>query len=181
MLDRHVGRESDAQLKMAVTMYQQGDIEAALSLLAQAALEDQDNLRLPATLAKLLIAQHRYDEAETLLRRLPQQIHEQSDTSHLLAHVGFLQVARKAPHEDALIAQLKADPKNLQARYELAALAVVNDNYEAALDNLLELMRNGREFKEGVGHKSLLAIFDLLGHDHKLVERYRAHMFSVLH
>ena len=63
----------------------------------------------------------------------------------------------------------------------MAALALVNDDYEAALEHLLELMRRDRAYGEDAGRKGLLAIFGLLGNEGELVERYRARLFTALH
>lgn len=181
IIDRHVIRASDGCIANAVHLYQAGEIKQSLSLLAQAALDDPDNLRIPVILGKLLIVQRRYDEAEALLRGLPTQTKEAGEIGHLLAHLGLLQVAQRTPDRDALVVRLASDPGDSQARYELAALAVVNNDYETALENLLELVRRDRGFREDAARKGMLALFDVLGGRKELVERYRARMFSILH
>ena len=181
ILTRHIARQSDEHLTAAVRLYQAGEVERSLSLLAQAALEDPDNLRIPAILGKLLMAQRRYDEAETLLQSLPLETQAHAPISHLLAHLGFIQVARQARDQDTLTARLASEPGDSQARYELAALAVVNDDYPTALENLVELMRRDRDFRQDAGRKGILAIFALLGDDKELVKRYRAQVSSILH
>ncbi len=180
IVDQHIASKSDERIAAAIHLYRRGDIEAGLSLLARAALDDPDNLCIHAVLGKLLMAQHRYDEAETLLRGLPPETRQREEISHLLAHIGFIQVARKAPAREALAARLGSDPGELEARYELAALAVVNNDYEAALENLLELALRNRRFGEDTGRKGMLAVFHLLGNQ-ALVARYRARMSKLMH
>ncbi|MFZ0255806.1 MAG: tetratricopeptide repeat protein [Gammaproteobacteria bacterium] len=181
IINRYVVRASDERIGAAIRLYQKGDVDESLILLAQAALDDPENLRIPVILGKLLVAQRRYDEAEALLRGLPPETREQGEISHLLAHLSFIQVAQRASDRDALATRLAADPGDSQIRYEFAALAVVNDDYETALENLLELVRRDRTFGEDAGRRGMLALFDVLKNRTDLVERYRARMFSILH
>ena len=181
IINRYVVRPSDERVLAAIQLYQAGDVEQSLSLLAQAALDDPENLRIPGILSKLLVVQRRYDEAEALLRSLPPEAREQAEISHLLAHLSFIQVAQRAPDKDALAARLAANPGDSQTRYEFAALAVVNDDYETALEHLLELVRRDRTFGEDAGRRGMLALFDVLKKRKDLVERYRARMFRILH
>ena len=181
IINRYVVRASDERIGAAIRLYQKGDVDESLTLLAQAALDDPENLRIPVILGKLLVAQRRYDEAEALLRGLPPETREQGEISHLLAHLSFIQVAQRASDRDALATRLAADPGDSQIRYEFAALAVVNDDYETALENLLELVRRDRTFGEDAGRRGMLALFDVLKNRTDLVERYRARMFSILH
>ena len=90
-------------------------------------------------------------------------------------------MAREAPAAASLAARLEADPGDSEARYTLAALALVNDDYEVALEHLLELMQWDRAYGEDAGRKGILAIFGLLGNQGELVERYRARLFNALH
>jgi len=181
LLNRHVARRSDERLATGVRLYQAGQIEQGLRLLAEAALDDPDNPRIPAILGKLLMAQRRFDEAQALLRGLPAVARKQPEISHLLAHLGFIQVARQAADRDTLETRLRSDPADSQTRYELAAVALVGDDYDTALESLLELMRRDRSFGEDAGRKGLLALFDMLKNRKELVERYRARMFNILH
>jgi putative thioredoxin len=181
IVNRYVARASDERITAAVRLYQLGEVDDSLSLLAQAALDDAENLRIPAILGKLLLAQHRYDEAEALLRGLPPESREQSEISHLLAYLDFIQVARRAADKATLETRLASNPGYSRSRYELAAVAVVHDDYEAALENLLELTRRDRAFGEDAGRKGMLALFDVLKSHQDLVERYRARMFRILH
>lgn len=181
VLGRHVAQQSDERILAGVRSYQQGDVENGLSLLAQAALDDPGNLRIPVILGKLLMAQRRYDQAETLLERLPAERREQSEIAHLLSHIRFIRVAQEAPDSHVLRARLASNSHDLEARYQLAAQAVLGDEYETALESLLELARRDRGYGGDAGRKGMLAIFELLGDENPLVARYRTRMFEALH
>ncbi len=181
IINRHVVLESDQRITEALRQYKSGDVESGLSRLAEAALDDPENLRIPVMLGKLLMAQGRFEEAGNLLRGLPTEMREQPEVGYLLAHLGFIQLARTAPAQGVLEDRLTADPDDAEARHGLAALALVNDDYEAALEYLLELMRRDRSYGEDAGRRGMLAVFSLLGDEGELVDRYRMQMFKALH
>ena len=74
--------------------------------------------------------------------------------------------------------QLTADVTRLEtaaaARLALAARALFDDQTETALDHLLELARSARDYRDDVGRRALLALFETLGSDHPLTRRFRA-------
>lgn len=174
IIDRHVPKASGQRITEALRRYRDGAVEGGLQMLAQAALDDPDNLRIPALLGKLLMAQARFDAAQNLLQGLPDEMRDEPEISHLLARVRFIQVARSAPDRAALGARLAADSDDAEVRYQLAALALVEDDYETAMPHLLELVQRHREFGEDAGRRGMLAVFRLLGNQGEPVDRYRA-------
>lgn len=70
-LKAHVARDTDPLLHEALQHYTRGDTERALQLLAQAGPADPQDMRIPSTLAKLLMREQRYPQAQELLRALP--------------------------------------------------------------------------------------------------------------
>jgi len=85
MLAQHLPQATDPRITRALRLYQSGEVEAGLTLLAQAALDNPDNPQLPLTLAKLLMAQQRFEEARNILRGLPEAMRDQPGISQLLA------------------------------------------------------------------------------------------------
>jgi len=80
-------------------------------------------------------------------------------------------------HPTAIVhpeAELAADPAHHAARLTLAARALFDDRMETALEHLLELARTGGDFREDIGRRALLALFDTLGSEHALTRRFRA-------
>ncbi|MEA1050614.1 tetratricopeptide repeat protein [Lamprobacter modestohalophilus] len=63
----------------------------------------------------------------------------------------------------------------------MAAYQVLSGDNEAALENLLTLLKQDRQYGDDAARKGMVAIFDLLGGSGELVSRYRAKMLSSLY
>ena len=180
-IEKHLARASDRQLAAALSRYQQGDTEAALVLLAQATLDDPDNVRIPLTHAKLLLREQRHAQLQALIETLPITLQEQAEFANLYAHAGFLRAAGESPAAEELAKRIAQDDGDLLARYQLSALALLGDDLEQALQQLLEIVRRDRSFMNDIGRRGMSAIFALLGRDHELSQRYRSMLNNALH
>ena len=69
--------------------------------------------------------------------------------------------------------------RDLEARLKLANLHVAARQYEAGMDQLLEIVRRDRSFGDDIGRKTLLSVFTLL-EGGELVSRYRRLLASAL-
>lgn len=176
-----MAQDSDVALAQTVEMYQKGDRDKALRMLAEAAMAFPDNIRIPLTLAKLLVREQRQEEAHRLLSSLPEDKRAIAEIRDLLAHIGFMLAASNAPSKRHLEALVSKEVENLEARYKLCALKLIDDDYEGAMELLLEIMRRDSRFRNGAGRNGLLALFNLLGNEGELVDRYRKLMVQYLH
>jgi putative thioredoxin len=52
---------------------------------------------------------------------------------------------------------------------------------EAAMGAFLYILEHDREFRDDIGRRSLLAVFELLGNEGELVQQYRRRLFNALH
>ena len=172
-LARYLPRSSDPAIQEAIQVYQKGNKQRALALLADAAIEDAQNLRIPTTLAKLLMRDHRHSEAYRLLAALPGPQRKQPEIRDLLVHLGFLLMARDAPDEEIVKRKVANEPRDLVARHQLCALRLLKDHYEQAMELLLEIMQINDQYADGVGRKGLLSLFNIPGVDRALVSQYR--------
>ncbi len=181
LIDRYVGRPSDVQLGTAVRLHQEGQLAAAYALLDEAGAAEPANARIAITHAKLLMRDGDTIEAAERLRALPSTAREDPSVAILMAHLGFINEARQAPDATELEQALERDPADLGVRYQLSALRLLSDDYEGAMDELLEIVRRDRFFRDEVGRKGLMAIFALLGENDARVRRYRAALLGTIH
>lgn len=138
---------------------------------AQAGADPAD-ASVPLELAKLLVLQGRYEQADDLLQALPEEARDVPELRRLAAHVAFLRAARDAPPADDLAKAIADDPDNLEARYQLSAVHLVANDYESAMQQLLEIATRGGT-RLAAARNGLLALFELLGDDDERVARYR--------
>ncbi len=102
LIDRHVRSESSSGHVTAIRHYQSGNVEQALTLLAQAAMDDPTDLRISTDLIKILILEKRLIQAQDLIDALPASAKADSAIATLRAHLDFLRVAADAPPRDRL-------------------------------------------------------------------------------
>lgn len=130
--------------------------------------------------AKILIETKQFAAAKQLLDTLPLNVIATLEVSKLMVKNKFASVADKAPSLESLEQALKNNPNNLLAHYYISTHFIVAENYEAALEHLLTIMRLDRKFKDDLGRKSILGVFNLLDNEGTLVNRYRSKMSSIL-
>lgn len=173
VLQRFIARDVDIAHVRALESQRRGDSQAARMQLVEAALADPDNPRIPADLAKLLIADSEYRSAYDLLTALPLPLRDDAEIGRLLTHLDLILAAQDAPSPADLALRIETDPNDLDARYRLVAVRLVADDLENAMAELLEIARRDRGFRHDIGRRRLVALFDMLGTEHPLTARYR--------
>lgn len=182
IMDKFVPREASLLQENALRAYQEkGDLDQACVLLIKAVADAPENPRIALDLAKLLMLKGDYTKAESVLQSLPSEMHDKGEASTLLTHAGFLRVAQNAPQSEILERDIAAEPDKLVARYQLSAIKLIRNDYAGALEQLLEIVKRDRAFREDAGRKGLIAIFDMLGNEHVMVKHYRSMLTEALH
>jgi putative thioredoxin len=99
----------------------------------------------------------------------------------LTARLNIASGSAGAPPAAALEARLAADADDLEARLQLANVYAAQQRYEAALAQLLEIVRRGRDARADAARQQMIALFSLLGSGDELVRRYRRLLAAELH
>lgn len=181
-IGKHVPAKTATPLYgQAVEAYQKGDIDRAVRLAAEATLAEPGNPQLPLDLAKLLMLAGRFPEASQLLRSLPGPAKDNTELRNLAAHLDFISTSQNAPPPEALESAITHNPEDLEARYQLAAAKVVQDDYEGAMNQLLEIVRRDHAFRDNAARNGLLALFQMLGPDDARVRRYQSQLADAMH
>jgi putative thioredoxin len=179
-LDRHVARESDLQVAAAREQLAAGNAAGAIVLLDEAREADPDNPRVTLALAEAQVASGDIAAAEATLDSLPPEERDKPEVASLRSHLFFEGQIAAAPAAPELEAKLEANPDDNEARFQLALRKVVEHDYDAAMDLLLQLMQKDRSFGDDAARNALLKVFELLGEDPR-VGQYRRRMASLLH
>ena len=181
LMAKYMPRESDARLTEAVRTFQQGDAEKALVMLAEATMEDPKNIRLPLTMAKLMVGEGRMEEAAQLLANMPPEQRDDQETRTLRGHIVLLQEYEKAPPIEQLEDEVASNSDNCEARYQLASHYFVEEDYARAMQLLFEVLQIDRQYQQGAAHQALMTLFAMLGDEHDLVQEYRAKLQKTIH
>jgi putative thioredoxin len=181
VIDKFVPREvSIAQINASCAYHQEGNVDQACALLAKAALDEPENASIALDLAKLLILKTDYSKAEAVLQSLPPAVREEEEVATLLVHAGFLRVAQTAPGIEILEQDIKAEPDKCVARYQLSALKLISNDFAGAMEQLLEIVKRDRAFREDAGRRGLIAIFNMLENEEELVAKFRSLLTEAL-
>ncbi len=72
------------------------------------------------------------------------------------------------------------DIEPIEAQYRRAAHLLQQNKIEAAMDGLLEVLRQDKAYRDGEPKNVMLALFELLGEGDPLTQTYRNELASVL-
>lgn len=181
-IERLVPNPAQAEHRAALHALEAGQRGVALEHLQTALALDPgfDEARLD--LIELLLDEARTDdarrEAELLSPRITQGIDARYNT--LKTRLDALDAAAELPPTDALEAAVAAEPGNLEARFDLANALIARRAYEPALEHLLEIVKRDRSFRDDVGRKTMLSVFDLAAHRPELVSAWRRRLSAAL-
>ena len=175
-LDRLVPSPADEMRAQAAALRGAGDLSAALQKLADASRIAPDHIGVRLDAAEIMLDLNEADEAQRLMGNMADDADLR--VPQLKARLQFMRAAGE--DQAALAARVTANENDLEARLKLANLLVAAGQYEAGMDQLLEIVRRDRSFGEDIGRKTLLSVFDLLGGG-ELVSRYRRLLSSVLY
>lgn len=182
-LERLVPNPAQAERRAALRAREEGQGGVARDHLQAALALDPgfDEARLD--LIELLLDEEQLDdarrEAELLSPKTTQGIDVRYNT--LKTRLDALDAATELPPTDALEAAVAADPGNLEARFDLASALIARRAYEPALVHLLEIVKRDRTFRDDVGRKTMLSVFDLAAHQPELVAQWRRKLSATLH
>jgi putative thioredoxin len=172
MLNRYLARESDNDLAAAVSLYQNGDKQAAFEQLNKLVFIDPENSRILLTLAKLLMKEEAYDQAYSLLEKTPLKS-ECEEAVVLMTNALFLSTVQQAPDLEAVQRQLKENPAELAILFQLCSHKMMQSKFTEAMDILLNMIGLDRAWRRGTASLCMRGLFIMLGKDNPAVIKYR--------
>jgi putative thioredoxin len=126
-------------------------------------------------LSAILLRRRERDEAEKLLDRVPNDRRAKA-----MKHRLFLEDFQAKHASEDLKGEAAANPRDPRAHYRWGVMLAAKEQYEAALDELLESVRLDKAFADGAARKAVLAVFDIVGLDSALTKEYQRKLASVL-
>ena len=147
-------------LSQAAESLKLGDIGGAAQGFVAALQLDPQNVKAIAGLARCYLASGETEQAADVLAMAP----EDAKDPDLDGVRAALALAGEAPNEFAGLEQaVAANPGDSQARYDLAKALAGHGRNADAIDQLLTLMENDREWNDGAAKTLLLTVFEAAG------------------
>ncbi|OOZ77329.1 thioredoxin [Solemya velum gill symbiont] len=179
-LDKYIENESGGQLEQVQQMILEGRTDEAATMIQQLLDEDAANPQAIIAFAQLKLAIGEKDAAQQALESLPLDEQQKPEVAAMKAQMLFESVASTAPPIEKLQQKLQQDASDSEARYQLAAQLVMQNQLEAALDELLLIVQKDRAYGDDAARKAMIQVFDIIG-DHPITSTYRSRMFNYLY
>lgn len=167
-------------LEQAQALFADGRVSEAEAALVILLGEDNSNPGALILYGRCLAERGELEEAQTVLDAVTGDDHKAA-LAGAKAQITFLRQAAELPDVAELKSRLAQNPQDDEAVYQLAVQQLARQQYEAALEGLLKLFMRNRSYNEGLSHKTLLQVFELLGNDHPLVTAYRRKLYTALY
>lgn len=182
-INRHRMRRTEAYRQQALSLYDAGEIDAALNLMQQVIQHEPDFHEAAVDLASMYLDQNRPEDAEKLLQNIPPEVLSPDTLKQLQAEIKMAKLKAQAGAADTQVLEQKLtqNPDDLATMLELAKLRIAAGDIEAGLELYFTVHKKDNQFQDGAGKKGLFETFDMIGSANPLVKKYRNKVFSLLY
>jgi len=162
--------QSDLELEKALSLYRLDKPSEAEQTFRRVLRHKPESPAALLGLAKSLLRQGHANEAASILRIFPAS-HEYSAAASMLPVVEAMQ---------------RLDSKNsdentpLEAAYNRTIKLASRGNLPAALDGMLDVLREDKRYRQGEVRRVFLGLLELMGEENPLTRQYRQELSSVL-
>jgi putative thioredoxin len=162
-----------------------GDEGGALAQFSAVLEHDEKNVEALAGLARCYILAGETEAAQAIIDELPPEAARHPDVDAARAQLELkaqLATAQSAggPDTAALEAKIAADPADHQARFDLAMAHLAAERREAAVDQLLEIVKRKRDWNDSAARKQLVKMFEAWGPQDELTVDGRQRLSAIL-
>jgi putative thioredoxin len=177
-LSRFLPSAADKQALQAAELEKEGKSAEAKTLYQAILQSEPSHPKALLGIGRVLTSEGDDQTALSYLEKVPLVADERKEADRLIARLKLQ--SGSSQDESALRAKLKSDPNNLEARFELAQALAANERYEEALGEFLAIVKANKNFHDDGARKAMIQIFEVLGSDHPLTEKYRSDLAKVL-
>lgn len=160
-------------------VFDSGNFDQATQMFDQILQHEPTNLTAMAYLAKSLIETGNIERAEQILKTAPNDS-KSPDLDSARAALDLARQSQNTGEVDALVKQLESDPKNHQARFDLALAYHAKGQRAEAIDHLLQIISVDRNWNEDAARKQLLTFFEAYGSKDENTLAGRRRLSSIL-
>ena len=182
-INKHTPDQSQLLLQQAQTLFAQGEVENAKTIILQAAKmcesdnENYNDIKLAS--AQIYLALGDFESAEPILEAIPMA--GQNMIYHsLMSQLELAKQSSQTPEITALEAALENATDKTPVQYQLAIQYNQANRNAEALALLYNILLVDMNYEEGEAKKTLLDILATID-DPKLVSQYRRKLYSLLY
>ncbi|MFL7902362.1 tetratricopeptide repeat protein [Azospirillum argentinense] len=171
--------EALAQAKEAL---EAGDTQTASEIYGEILQADPENLNAVAYagLVRCLIVNDELARAKQMLDKVPEQIAKDKEIAAVRSALEVAEQAANAGPIPELTEKVARNEDDHEARFDLALALFAAGRREAAVDELLELVRRDRAWNDEAARKQLVKFFEAFGPTDPLTVQSRRRLSSIL-
>lgn len=157
-----------------------GDTAAAADTYSAILEAEPENAAAYAGMIRCFLAMGETDQAEQMLKSAPAAIAKSAEIAAVKASLEVAEQAKAAGPIPELMEKLAHNKDDHQARFDLAMALFANNRREAAVDELLELVRRDRSWNDDGARKQLVKFFEVFGPTDPLTVQTRRRLSTLL-
>jgi putative thioredoxin len=185
-IDKLTGGEGspvDAALEQAEALAADGNHDDALTLYQQVLGQDRENTRALGGALRCYMDMDEDDAARQVIEELPPELAAKPEIAAVVTALELKQTTADSGSDEDLTALEQAvavNPKDMQARFDLAMARYGASDREGAVDGLLEIVKLDRKWDDDGGRRQLVKFFEAFGPTDSLTVAGRRRLSSLL-
>jgi putative thioredoxin len=180
-LDRLIPNPAAIEHRAAREALAKGQLAIAEDYLKNAIALDPAHAAARLDLAWVLLERGETAAARTHFDALATRAQEQSSFDKVRTRLEAAEAAATLPTADLLARRIHLDDSDLDARLQLSELLIAHGDYAPAMNQLIEILKRDRAFRDDIARRKLLEVFDLAAAEPELVREYRSRLSNLLY
>jgi putative thioredoxin len=172
-IEKYVESDADRIVAQAKSLHREGQTPDAIKSLREFLDHHTDDDAVRVALTDLCIDSGQLDDARAALDSVSPGGKLTPDYKSMQARLTVAEAADNAPDRAELESRVEADPLDVPARLQLSAILYGAGDVEAAMSQLLDLVKLGRGDATEKGRQALIDLFEVIGPRDDRVVKYR--------
>jgi len=183
-LDKHVPSATEAvaeaEVAAAESLIAEGDTEAALEKLHEAVTIDPGNDTARYEYLRALLGAGRVAEARIAYEPVAAKVMQDARLAACGHWLDALERTEGGRSEEHLEAALSINKRDFDARFERAQRRFAEQDFTAAMHELLEILMRDKSWRDGLARKTYVAILEIMSRSGPVMEPSQASRAGVL-
>jgi putative thioredoxin len=161
-------------------MMEAGDLQGALDLYGEILHAEPENAQAYTGMVRCLIAAKDLENAKAMLAQAPESMAKDKELANVRAALEVAEQAANAGPIPELLEKVAHDANDHGSRFDLAMALFAAGKREAAVEELLQIVRRDRTWNEDAARKQLVKFFEAFGPTDPLTVQTRRKLSTIL-